>query len=587
MTNIADLMKIKTIVSILAIMGAAHGHASPLTPEEALLRVERHPARGAAPNEAAPRYIGAWEGTDGEAALYLYTYSGSRGFLLLSADDVAAPLVGYSETNGFSLTDAPESLTSWLSFYSLQIEEARLGGCEAQPVAGRLASRADMAPIAPMIQTRWDQGAPYNNECPLIGGRRCVTGCVATAMAQVMKYWEYPAKGQGSTSYWLESIKEDLSMDFASTTFDWATMKDSYGKKVSASEAHSVSTLMKACGYSVRMRYTPGESGAYSKDIPTALTTYFGYDKGVKKVDRGDYKSQDDWNRMIYDQLVSSGPVIYSGQSNAGGHCFVCDGYDGNGYFHINWGWSGMSDGYFLLGELTPKEVGTGGHYGGYNIYQDAVVGIMPPVGRLTLETISIDNAADDSGSVKGWGYTYRIKDFSNILLSVKVKIAGGHISSPLYYTVYETDPETKKNGAVALDAAFDSPLNASEGNVTCTTRLKMTNYDPAKLYTLNVAYDLKGTRTTIGSIRMAASSGVDDIATDGSTLRLFREGDILRVSSAAAASVTLYSAGGAVAGHAAGTDPAVDLSRLDAGLYVARATDADGSTRTLRLLLK
>ena len=575
-------MKIKVSLLSLSLLAAFAANASLLTPSQAVQRLSmegRHYLRGGNSN---PEYIGEIKAEDGKPAIYVYTYSGDKGFMLLSADDAVPCLLGYSENNAFSIEDMSPSTRSFLNLYAGEIQASR--GCA--PYKANSTRANEWAAIPPMMTTTWDQGNPYNSLCPRINGRKSVTGCVATAMAQVMKYWEYPLTGKGSISYSPESMEETLSMDFSETTFDWASMQDSYSNGYSSLAATAVATLMKACGYSVKMKYTSSESGAYSRDISTALVNYFGYDKDTSRKSRSDF-TQDQWNSMVYDNLSRIGPVIYGGNSTGGAHCFVCDGYDGNGMFHINWGWGGVSDGYFLLNELTPSAIGTGGHYGGYNMSQDAIFNIMPPVGRLALTGISIDNAADDSGNVSGWGYTYRISDFSNILLSVELKIGGGHVSSPLYVTVYETDPETKKNGNIVLDRQFEQPINASDGTVSYSTYLNLSNCDVSKFYTVNVAYELKGQKTTIGSVRMAASSGVDDVLDDSDSLRVYRMGDNIMAVSGSEVVLQLYNAAGALVGSAEGIQPAIKVNALPGGVYIARAADRQGAVRTLRLLLK
>lgn len=576
-------MKKQILFAILSLAAASALQAAPITPGEALARLSETGGRHARAAKEAPQLVATYYGPDGLAAIYVYTYSGSRGFMLLAADDSVRPLLGYSETNSFAAGNLPEQVDSWLSYYAGQISDSR----ELPAYQPAIATRAgDYESIRPLLETQWDQGAPYNNECPIVNKYRSVTGCVATAMAQVMKYWEYPLVGKGSVTYIPQGTDLELTLDFSKREFDWENMQNTYGKNYGNAAGTAVARLMQACGYSVKMKYSPTESGAYAKDIPGALTTYFGYDQGVSRKQRSEYSSAADWNDLIYNQLAKIGPVIYSGRSTSGGHCFVCDGYDADGFFHINWGWSGMSDGYFLLEELTPKEVGTGGHYGGYNLDQEAVVGIMPPVGRLSLEELTIGNAADDSGNVKGWGYTYRVNDFRNILVSLKLKVAGGHISSPLYATVYETDPDTKKYLSTAYESAFEEGINASDGSHTYTQWIRMQNYDVGKLYTLTVAYDLKGERTTIGSLRLAASSGVDDVA-GYAPLDIVKEGDILRATGETVWSLQLVDLGGKVVGEVRGENPSINLRGVAPGMYLARAQSREGDVKVIKLLLK
>lgn len=577
-------MKNKILFSLLSLAFASNLAAAPITPEQALARMEssgmRHAKAISSPELRSVEY-----GNDGVPSIYIYTYSGSDGFMLLSADDAVPALLGYSETNSFAIDDMSADMRWWLDLYSAQITDAR--GLE--PYKAR-ATRADSwAPIQPMLTTNWDQGSPYNNLCPRVGGYRCVTGCVATAMAQVMNYWKYPAVGTGSVSYTLAASEEDLFMDFSDTPFDWDKMKDRYRSgSYTAAESKAVATLMQACGYSVKMNYTPGSSGAHASDIRGALSNYFGYDKEMSRKERNTYMNQDEWNALIYKDLALGCPVIYSGQSSGGGHCFVCDGYDGKGYFHINWGWSGVSDGYFLLNELTPHEVGTGGHYGGYNISQEVTLGIMPPVGRLTLVgDIDVANKAADSGNVSGWGKTIRLNDFHNIALTMKVRVSGGVVYSPIYITVYETDPNTVQNVRTVYESQSAQPLHASEGVTEYSTVVDLANYDVSKLYTLYIAYELKGERKTIGTLRMAASSGVDGVADDDSELAIVREGSILRSSGEGEITLQIFDLGGSLIASSQGDAPTISLTSLTPGVYVGRAVSRSGESRTLKLLLK
>lgn len=573
-------MNKKLLFTLTGILIAFSSYGTSLSPEEALQRAEVGHNRKVK-SALMPKLLETRFDIDGNPVIYIFTYSGDEGFMLVSADDAVTPLLGYSENNSFALRNPSPEINSWLSYYEGQIRDCRDSG--PLKITG---TRFDKPAIEPMIKTKWDQNYPYNSLCPSVGNKNVVTGCVATAMAQVMKYWEYPLKGKGSITFRPASVGQDLTMDFSATEFDWANMQNSY-KAASATSIKAVATLMKACGYSVRMDYGLGSSGAKSDDIDEALVTYFGYDSGVKRLKRSNYSNQDDWNEMIYNELATIGPIIYSGQSTAGGHCFVCDGYDGNGMFHINWGWGGLSDGYFVLNDLSPSQQGTGGGSSyGFNAYQGVIVGIMPPVGRLTMESLKIDNA-ELYENVKGIGYTYKINEFSNIKLSIGVKVTGGRLSSPLYITIYETDPETKNNIATVYDSTFEEALNTTEGSSTYTTRIKLDKYDTSKLYTLNVSYDLKNQRTTIGTIRFAASSGIEEILTDSDELCIIQNGREILAKGDTAVRLRIYDMQGILVREAEEFNPAISLDGLPSGIYIGVATTREGESRTLKLHLK
>lgn len=311
---------------------------------------------------------------DGEACLYIFDNTGG-GFMILSADDVAAPVLGYSDNGRFDATDVPPQLEWWLSEYSRQIEYARENGLPTYSYSG---VRNGREPVVPLLKTSWNQNSPYNNDCPVINRRKAPTGCVATAMAQIMKRWDYPERGTGTGSITLPGTDKTETMLLGAEPFDWDNMLLSYSGDYNENQAKAVAYLMKACGYAVDMNYTLSGSGAISFNAARALIDNFGYNPAIRYCER-DYYTTTKWEGMIYEELANGRPVLYGGQSTSGGHEFVCDGYNADGYFHFNWGWGGMSDGYFTLDALNPDAVGTGGgEGGGFNFSQDIIIGIQP-----------------------------------------------------------------------------------------------------------------------------------------------------------------------------------------------------------------
>ena len=323
--------------------------------------------------EAAPQLV--YTGARGSLnTVYVFNDNGG-GFLIVSADDVATPLLGYSDTGSFDAGAIPPAMQYWLDCYSDEIEQSVSAGAVGRAGAAYAAAEA-RADIAPLIHTKWDQGSPYNDLCPTIAGKRCFTGCVATAMAQIMKYYNYPQHGTGSHSYTQENIEGSISADFGATTYDWNAMLDEYDADSPAASRKAVATLMYHAGVSVNMRYSPRGSGAHTSVVAESLVKYFNYDKKIKCLLRDDYDLPE-WKNIVYEELSASRPVLYSGHPvGDDGHAFVCDGYqyrDGEDYFHINWGWSGAYDGYFLLTALDPNGQGAG-----YNSDQEMIVGIQP-----------------------------------------------------------------------------------------------------------------------------------------------------------------------------------------------------------------
>ena len=357
--------------------------ARQLSPTEALARVKTHHSAPTRSAEAAPEL--AYTGVHGVLnTLYVFNNEGG-GFLVVSADDAAAPLLGYSDTGSFDADAVPSAMQYWFDCYGAEIEQAVAGAIEKTTAYTAAEARAD---IEPLVHTKWNQLAPYNDLCPTIDGKHCPSGCMATAMAQIMKYHNYPLHGTGSYSYKQENIKKTISADFGATTYNWEAMLDEYNANSPAASRTAVATLMYHAGVSVDMEYALDGSGAVDFNAATALIHYFNYDKGIMYLERG-YYSLPEWKNIVYNELRVKRPVLYFGVSeDGGGHAFVCDGYqyrDGEDYFHINWGWSGMSDGYFLLTALDPDSQGIGGSTGGYDFYQSIITGIQPPVKGSTI----------------------------------------------------------------------------------------------------------------------------------------------------------------------------------------------------------
>ncbi len=361
------------------------GWGATLGPDEALARALSESGRAVNSRAHAEYTLSHTFQYQNSAVGYVFT-TGARGFLIVSADEIATPMLGYSDSQEFDAADIPDGLQYWLESYAREIEWAKEHDTSAQVT--KLSRADDRAVISPMIATKWSQSAPYNDMCPTIDGKATVTGCVATAMAQVLNYYKYPTKGQGSISYTIGAVTNsdgtvsgtDYSFDFANTTFDWNNMLDAYTGSATDAQKQAVATLMSACGASVQMEYSSDESGAFSDYVPQALIKYFGYSNSAYYTSR-DYFTFDDWDDLVYDQLKTYGPLLYNGVSATGGHAFVLDGYNGDGYYHINWGWEGLSDGYFRLTALDPELQGIGGTTSGYNYMQGLVCNLRPSSG--------------------------------------------------------------------------------------------------------------------------------------------------------------------------------------------------------------
>lgn len=263
----------------------------------------------------------------------MYVFSGEKGFVLLPNEDSAPVMLGYSDSGKFDIEGNP-ALKEWLDFYNKELEYLKDHPEKATEVQVAHKTRDE---IAPLLKMEWNQEYPYNLLCPKVDGKETVTGCVATAMAQVMKYHNYPEHGKGTHSYYWRPGEEELTFDYESTPFQWSLMEDIYNKDSSEESRHAVAELMLGCGVSVDMHYEPGESGAATTAMGASLIDIFGYSSSLWMPNRA-YYGYDEWEDMIYADLAQCLPVLYSGAGTAGGHQFVCDGYKSDGFFHFNWG---------------------------------------------------------------------------------------------------------------------------------------------------------------------------------------------------------------------------------------------------------
>ena len=318
----------------------------------------------------------------GEEARYYYIYNrgSNEGFVIIAGDDELTPYIGYATTGRFIVEDMPEQLAAFLKACQERIDElvSSISYHQAlQPTRPRASEPTQIAPLLGNIQ--WNQSAPWNNQTPVVDGEHTPVGCVAIAYTQVMRYYQWPTQGEGTFSYTEKRSDRQHSVDYESTTYDWAHMPERYADPSQATEeeTNALSTLAYHAGVAVEMMYAPRGSGASMPYVDRALREHFRYDKRVSFKNRVNY-TQAAWEQLLRNELIAARPIVYSGYGH-GGHAFVCDGYDANGLFHINWGWGGMSDGYFNLNYLVPSDLGIGGGAGGgYSLGQGAVIGIMP-----------------------------------------------------------------------------------------------------------------------------------------------------------------------------------------------------------------
>ena len=315
---------------------------------------------------------------NGEAVYYVFDVF-PKGFVIVAADDAVIPILGYSFEGYYKPDDQPEAYSEWMHNYAMQITDARAKDLSADQEAGQAweyynnvntdeLPKTGVKGVYPLITTRRDQGSGYNDDCPEHSagpGGRCWAGCVATAMAQVMKFWNHPDQGTGSHSYY-HPFYGAISADFGNTTYNWASMTNSSN----SSSRAAISLLIFHCGVSVDMYYSPLGSSSYTALVKDALKDYFNYRLTVRLIDKTSYTWYD-WRSILMDNLDDGKPIVYSGSGGAGGHAWVCDGYQDTTHFHMNWGWSGWNNGYYALTNLNSGN-------GDFSSGQEAVVDIIP-----------------------------------------------------------------------------------------------------------------------------------------------------------------------------------------------------------------
>ncbi len=312
------------------------------------------------------------------------------GFVLISAEDKAVPILAYNPEGSLSSSLAPDNLQWFLNQYHEELSVLRQEQALSVHDGWNAVRNGDYSawlptrPVSPLLSTTWDQGWPYNSLCPTDNsgpGGHVYAGCGATTMGQIMKFWAYPTQGTGSHSY-THPTYGVISANFGNTTYNYASMPNSVGWTPNT----NISTLLFHCGVALNMDYGPNGSGSYVTAVRPAFVNYFSYESTAQAVYKYAYTS-DNWDALLRNELEHGRPIFYHGQDTAnGGHAWVCDGYQGTSYFHMNWGWSGYYNGYFYLTTLNP---------GGYNFVsqQGAVIGLRPtaPVTAPTNLVATVD----------------------------------------------------------------------------------------------------------------------------------------------------------------------------------------------------
>ena len=437
----------KTILLVLCLMLTMVINAGDVTPEQAMQQAQSFLQQRVTSGKNRSQKASELKMAGRFSGLYVFNTDGDNGYVIVSNDDRTESVLAYSNSGRLNLDNMPENMRAWLQGYADEI--AWLDAHGWQPKAGAVPRRASAVKpsIAPLMLTHWDQDAPYNNLCPYYNGnsynttggdgyKHCATGCVATAMAQAMYHNQWPvAATEAIPAY--EWSGAGITLDeLPATTFDWDNMQLSYSGSETDEQNTAVATLMRYCGQSLRMNYGPSSSASTS-DIADRLKTYFNYASTAQYLQRNRY-TYTNWIDLIYHELAENRVVVYRGGSSGGGHSFICDGYDGEDYFHFNWGWGGTSDGYYQLSVVNPYDQGIGGSStkDGFWMGQGAVVGIQKDGGTGTVLDVA---PGDFNMSATVDAISDSPTQYQNVDVTVTVSNAGsdpyyGEIGLCVYY---------------------------------------------------------------------------------------------------------------------------------------------------------
>ena len=375
----------KIITTIVALALAVVASATPVDARKAATVAQAFWASTLQSKNASGLELQQWQ----YDAVYLFTHP-AGGWMLVAADDCARPVLAYSTSGSFNPEHMPTAMQNMVGQYEQEIAYVRTAkGAPthaewAMLLAGKSLAGSKEDEVGPLMTTEWGQRSPYNMHCPSY----TMTGCVATAMAQVMRYWNYPAFGEGSHSFSDNSGYGLLSADFGNTRYDWTHMPDRLTGSSSTAEKEAVATLMYHCGVSVDMGYSTIYSGTTINKCEPALKNYFHFNKhGIRYRAKGSM-SNDAWTDTLIAELRMHRPVLHGGSGMAGGHCFVADGYNAQRYIHFNMGNDGDGDGFYLVGAIN---------YGSltFNQANDAILGVRPEYGiYLNTQSLSFTRQA-------------------------------------------------------------------------------------------------------------------------------------------------------------------------------------------------
>ena len=466
--NFLLLLSLMLLLSVSAIAGPrSYQQAKAIAQRQAAMLGIEMDAEVTASAKAAPRMSVSSAVSPSATCYYVFANGEDKGFTIVSGDDRMPEVVGYSAQGTYDPDHLPANYVGFMKAYQETVEallkgDAQVSGGLAEVRQWR-AERAGSAAVAPLLDgIKWDQREPYNNMCPLYDGtNRSVTGCVATAMAQVMKYYQYPKELKATIKvYTAKSYGIQIPEISSGATYDWDNMLPDYSKSdYNSAQADAVAKLMYHCGAAVKMDYGPSSRANVT---PTILATYFGYDADLMQDLTRTVFTLQQWMTLIDNELKAKRPILYSGQASDGGHEFVCDGSDGKGLYHINWGWGGYQDGYFDLTILQPQKggAGSGSAVDGYNRNCSMIIGIAPDNGKVDEPLASYPQIMSINQNAQcgiTWTKTTRANVSDNFLAEATTCFANQSTSDFIGYFAYGIK---KGNGSIVPVSNYSRQWN-------------------------------------------------------------------------------------------------------------------------------
>ena len=325
---------------------------------------------------------------------YAFNVKGG-GWIIIAGEDRATPVLGYSDRGNLDFNRLPCTFEALLGSYKREIEYLQAyQGDDLVPAPKSISLNDKVTTVGPLVTSTWGQEMPYYLRCPLDNGEYCVVGCVATAMAQVMKYWQYPESCGALSSYYCYDLGSTVT-GLRATTFDYSLMLDSYchwdwdnselvQDEYTNAQAMEAAKLSRYCGQAVQMGYSPEGSGAYTSDQRDAMVNDFGFRSSAQYIQKSGWGSSNyttaQWEAKMKTELDAGRPILYAANDpSAGGHAFICDGYDKEGMFHFNFGWYGTCDGWYVSTALNMTH--RDGDELHFNSGHHMVIGVQPPEG--------------------------------------------------------------------------------------------------------------------------------------------------------------------------------------------------------------